>query len=394
MENIFKSADLPVEDQLLQSVRELGGGPLLEKLQFLVDKHREGGLLVAKSVGSLLIKEGPTPDIIMFMDQHVLKMIQDNNYFASVVASFQTSIQVPRDPKPAPEPVMPHQYEGFHSETSEDYERAFQTVGLAHKWPFFKQHLKPELRVGLTRMEEDEIPIGRSKIGGRPDLPSSMAWPCTVKGEPLSFLAQFNCAELAFEGFDVGLPQSGMLYFFYSSAQESWGDSKEDEDKFRCLFWENIPPLKRTDFPDGLTGGAFQACALHIKPAYGLPNWDYGYVQEQLLPEERPPYLAASISSGPKPSKILGHANNEQSPCMEQQCAMATNGYAWPDLKIPAIKALMDEQKQEWMLLFQLYSEDAAQMCWGDVGLLYFWIRKEDFALKQFDRCWMILQCG
>jgi uncharacterized protein YwqG len=291
-------------------------------------------------------------------------------------------------------PVAPYQYKGFDSDTPEDYEHAFQAVGLAHKWPFFKQHLKPEIRIGLTRTEENEIPIGRSKIGGRPDLPESMAWPCTLKDEPLSFLAQFNCAEWAFEGFDFGLPPSGMLYFFYSSSQESWGSSLEDADKIRCIFLENNPSLHRIDFPDDLTEGIFPACTVDFKPAYGLPNWEYDYVREQLLREEQDPYIDASMSSGSKPTKILGHANNEQGPCMEQECAMATNGYSWSDLKIPAIKAKMDAQKHEWMLLFQLYSENAAEMCWGDVGLLYFWIRKEDFAQRRFDRCWMILQCG
>jgi uncharacterized protein YwqG len=31
---------------------------------------------------------------------------------------------------------------------------------------------------------------------------------------------------------------------------------------------------------------------------------------------------------------------------------------------------------------------------WGDAGMLYYWIRKQDLAEDRFDRIWMALQCG
>lgn len=51
---------------------------------------------------------------------------------------------------------------------------------------------------------EETYRAGATRFGGRPDVPSDFVWP-TFKGErydgviknrPLSFLAQFNCAEL------------------------------------------------------------------------------------------------------------------------------------------------------------------------------------------------------
>jgi len=33
-------------------------------------------------------------------------------------------------------------------------------------------------------------------------------------------------------------------------------------------------------------------------------------------------------------------------------------------------------------------------MMWGDMGMLYFWIRAEDLAARRFERVWMILQCS
>lgn len=33
-------------------------------------------------------------------------------------------------------------------------------------------------------------------------------------------------------------------------------------------------------------------------------------------------------------------------------------------------------------------------MMWGDVGRLYYWIRREDLAQRRFDKVWLVLQCG
>ncbi len=39
-----------------------------------------------------------------------------------------------------------------------------------------------------------------------------------------------------------------------------------------------------------------------------------------------------------------------------------------------------DEQGPDWM--------------WGDMGCLYFWIRKQDLDERNFDRIWAVLQCS
>jgi uncharacterized protein YwqG len=37
---------------------------------------------------------------------------------------------------------------------------------------------------------------------------------------------------------------------------------------------------------------------------------------------------------------------------------------------------------------------DSLEIVWGDFGMLYFWIRRNDLVDRRFDRCWMALQCG
>jgi hypothetical protein len=49
---------------------------------------------------------------------------------------------------------------------------------------------------------------------------------------------------------------------------------------------------------------------------------------------------------------------------------------------------------EEWTLLLQLDSDDEGPgWMWGDCGLLYFLVRKDDARRGNFDDVWVILQC-
>jgi uncharacterized protein YwqG len=56
----------------------------------------------------------------------------------------------------------------------------------------------------------------------------------------------------------------------------------------------------------------------------------------------------------------------------------------------PRVKKL-EAGKSEWMLLLQIDSDDDAKMMWGDTGMLYFWIRKNDLKKLRFDHVWLIV---
>jgi uncharacterized protein YwqG len=48
----------------------------------------------------------------------------------------------------------------------------------------------------------------------------------------------------------------------------------------------------------------------------------------------------------------------------------------------------------DWRLLLQIDTdEDGPGWMWGDVGRIYFWIKKHDLALRRFADVWLILQC-
>jgi uncharacterized protein YwqG len=80
---------------------------------------------------------------------------------------------------------------------------------------------------------------------------------------------------------------------------------------------------------------------------------------------------------------------------MELECQLVTNGlytgnpsgYQDPRRKTLEAGAI------DWTLLLQIDSDDRVGMMWGDVGMLYFWIRRQDLASRKFDKVWTILQC-
>jgi uncharacterized protein YwqG len=60
--------------------------------------------------------------------------------------------------------------------------------------------------------DESDLALGRSRMGGFPDLPAGTQWPAAHDGERYAFLMQLNLGELPEVTHE--LPRTGMLYFF------------------------------------------------------------------------------------------------------------------------------------------------------------------------------------
>ncbi|MEL6867298.1 MAG: YwqG family protein [Bacteroidota bacterium] len=276
-----------------------------------------------------------------------------------------------------------------------DFEAKMKAQELESYIPKIQPHLRQGIAIELSPMPTEEMPPGQSKIGGSPDLPSEQAWPLDERGAPLSFLAQINLRESA--PFDKAeeLPSEGMLSFFYCADQEAWGFDPKDKERFRVLYFPDTEYVERREFPAALNEDAqYVNNSLNFSSYLGLPGWENHRI-EQLFPEEEDEVFDnyVDMSDGPD-THLLGHANSIQNP-MELECQLVTNGLYCGDpsgYKDPRAKEL-GKGKDQWVLLFQLDSEDSAEMMWGDVGRIYFWIKKEDLQQKRFDQAWMISQC-
>ncbi len=239
----------------------------------------------------------------------------------------------------------------------------------------------------------------RSRIGGAPDLPDGFEWP-QWKNVPLAFLAQIDLAEIGQQSVLPDLPTHGLLYFFYDQEQSTWGFRPGDRGSWRVFYSAESEQLKRTDPPAGVNDHArFSEKQLEFREITTYPSLDRVSDGPMDMSDETWDEVDAlqARDFGDLPRhQIGGLPIPVQGDDMELECQLASNGidvgssagYASPEAE--ALKP----GAADWVLLLQLDSDDETDMMWGDLGVLYFWIRKHDLKALNFADCWMVLQCS
>lgn len=280
---------------------------------------------------------------------------------------------------------------------------------------------------------------GLSKIGGLPDLPANVDWPVRnayklrnkgapallakddlsghlaayfASPQPLSFLAQIDLAEIAAVlPAEPGLPTFGMLYFFYDVVYNAWGFDPHDAPAFAVIYSEAASGLAPRNPPDiGEKPEAFPV--RRLKPHRTLTAVpDLPYYRELLgmSPEAWEEYATLIFDLGieadirarhpgvrPAPDhRLVGWPDIIQNE-MEPECALVTGGIYCGDGRGYASEEgrRILAEPNDWRLLLQIDSDEDHGKLWGDAGKLYFWIREQDLAARDFKRCWLIQQCG
>ena len=247
--------------------------------------------------------------------------------------------------------------------------------------------------------EGGEVPVGGSKLGGMPDLPAECPWPTREDGRPMSFLAQFDLAQVHPFDLEGELPDHGLLSFFYdcdwSNDGMPWGFDPKDADGKKVFYFEN-EALERREFPEALTEGedlVFEEAGLTFSAEPQLPDPESDLIQDVEIPEEETDFLFDWMDENQEDgdgSQLLGHARVVQNG-MELQCEAVTQG-----AYLGGSEGWLRDASlaRPWRLLLQLDTCEELGMFWGDMGLLYFWIRQEDLQARRFDKTWVILQCG
>jgi uncharacterized protein YwqG len=239
-----------------------------------------------------------------------------------------------------------------------------------------------------TPCANESISVGASKLGGLPDLPPKIAWPRWKTGY-LTFVAKVNLAELPASD---SLPTVGMLSFFYDREQSAWGFAPNHKEGFRLWYFPEPSQLIRTVEPESFM---FPCAQLSFERFLSLPDTSAESLTDLLLDIEGDGlyYDCVEKCAGPEPQhRILGlpHVIQGDMP-LERQ--LVTNGaYAGNagGYKDPRRKEL-EPGSADWTLLLQIDSDDNAKMMWGDAGVLYVWIRRQDLASRNFDKAWAIL---
>lgn len=277
-------------------------------------------------------------------------------------------------------------------------------AGLIHRADQLIPLFHPTIAATTQQVEfEREIPLGASKLGGRPDMPPELAWP-SYQDRPLEFIAQISLAETAPYDENGLLPKAGRLLCFYDVQQWIEGNPF-DEGRF-CVYYDasDTADVQRIDYPE-TAEAEFRPCALTFSSVLTLPPLEskplmadmelYDYQSDTREREaEIDAYLnLLKMTSRSSPQhQVLGWPYPIQGDVFIEAVRAA--------LGIPMSQPINDvyqtygTQIDEWQLLLQIDSDDKANMLWGDVGMLYWCIRREDLRHRRFDRVIVTMQCS
>lgn len=297
-----------------------------------------------------------------------------------------------------------------------DVRRVARDLGLERVADHIASLVRPAIR-----LEHGDGPgeTTSSKLGGLPNLPPDVTWP-EWKGRPLAHLAQIRLSEVKAFDHEALLPSAGVLWFFWDSFSVAfyrtgeeygdlagWGYKPDDKGSAAVRFHEADSDLHPSSHPKLVPEAVLPEWPVVPLSEVTLPPFDSVGVEELgLSKSELDAYVELAYrvwnlqrGSG-KPSdhdlspnhRLLGHPDQIQDD-MAVECELVTRNLNWNDYE--ALRDQIDRSASEWRLLLQVGSdEERLDVLWGDVGRLYFWIREQDLASRNYDLSWLILQCG
>ncbi len=271
---------------------------------------------------------------------------------------------------------------------------------------------RKEIRI-TTGKPDAPLAATASRVGGKPAVPQDFEWPYfadAAEGKtdplPLAFMAQINLKDVAKLDEENLLPKTGILSFFYELESMTWGFRATDRGSARVYYFPDEAALTVAELPDALAEeNRIPELAVQFESQISLPgpaeydeyitdgededyDWDEyekcrrecGYVDEEWREGEH--------------FKMFGYPDVIQD-TMEEKCEGTTAPFLREEGASDDEDAVRERAK-DWTLLLQMSTisdgEDYEFM-FGDVGNIYFWIRKEDLRDLKFENIWLILQC-
>jgi len=231
-----------------------------------------------------------------------------------------------------------------------------------------------------------------SYFGGVPTLPRGTTWPMKG-GKPLSFLACVDLSSLSKTLPQPWLPSSGRLLFFYDTEKQPWGFDPKDRGG-----WAVMPAGDEQLPASSPMGESLRRHDIDFRKIDTYPSLERPEVEALALTDaeaESLTDLEESSYGGSPRHQVGGFASPIQGDQMELECQLVSNGVYCGDSSgydSPKARALQGGAK-DWRLLLQIDSDDDLGVMWGDVGILYFWIKESDALAGHFENCWVVLQC-
>ncbi|MBL8679622.1 MAG: DUF1963 domain-containing protein [Myxococcales bacterium] len=212
----------------------------------------------------------------------------------------------------------------------------------------------PSVRWLAEARKKDDLPLGASKLGGRPDLPTAATWP-NANGRAMEHVATIDLASLpAIEGVPK---RSGRLLFFID-AKNLLGDDKGAGPASAVLHVSAGAEVTRVKAPKGTQT---------FKPSSLAP------VVEMTIPAFNS-HACVALALGKKFERYLELL------------------HAWPRADGEIHRSFghgdveHESDEPEPTLLLQVDSYSHGNIMWGDAGKLFWWITPADLKASRFER--------
>ena len=268
------------------------------------------------------------------------------------------------------------------------------------------QTLLEKSRVEMVRMilknSDGKLPLTASKVGGMGYLPMGETYPSQADGKPLALLVQINFSELS-NAVDLTqlpqpLPDNGILQVYIGNT-DLYGadfDNPYPSDTYQVRYWADTNlPVNQADLDETMAS----VKAVFLEEDYVLP---FGVKDE----------FALTFEKAVQSCNLYAYNSSETSKlCDEDYIESELKAKGLDDVdpydvidKYHELAGIgghqilgypyftqtdpreYEESLRQHILLFQLDSDDDADIMWGDMGVANFFMTPEALLARDFNQ--------
>lgn len=227
----------------------------------------------------------------------------------------------------------------------------------------------------------DDLQLWQSKFGGDPYFPLGLQYPKDARRKAMVLLAQINFSETpTLKSF----PEKGVLQFYISGEDDLFGadlDNLANQANFRVFYFPDVIEDETQLVTDFDFVRRYDACPIDKQSAL-IFN-----VQQALIPTSDYQFKSKIFNLNPEDKRELYGMQAEFYEAYDKLFLSAGHklgGYPYFTQSDP--RYADQYQNGEYMLLFQMDTDNGAGIMWGDCGVANFFISEKDLANKDFSK--------
>jgi uncharacterized protein YwqG len=262
--------------------------------------------------------------------------------------------------------------------------------------------IRPTVGIRTKSSDDKNVKVGKSKIGGKPDLPKDFEWP-KPDNKSMLFCAQYNLSELTKFDKENNLPKKGFFYVFLSLDQD-WEEFNRVNQPYNFIFSET-EHIIRTEFPNDLEENQkFKTAEIEYSQFYTIPD-DENYKLSEFKQkyddfyfyfyQPTDEYIIEELyDDSNKMHQILGYDRSIQSSVVYDFASKELGLYLIDSSEYKKRWNDILELSKTYELLLQLDCDDSNTDLskYGGSGTYYFGLSKTDLKEKNFDNIKMSFQ--